>query len=59
MEIEETVVVTIDLPEGKDYEWFAEANVVGLSRRLDEAGRQQALCQMFQEWRRSHLRVVA
>lgn len=35
--------VIIDLPDGQDYSWFVELNYVGLSSRLDAAGRERAL----------------
>lgn len=37
-----TVIRTLDLPEGQDYALFPDANVVGLSSRLDDAGRERA-----------------
>lgn len=40
---DETVVTTIDLPEGKDYVTFDDLNIVGLSSRLDEDGRREVL----------------
>ena len=43
--VEETITLTIDLPEGQDYAWFADANVIGLARRLSPAEREHALAQ--------------
>jgi hypothetical protein len=40
---EETIVRTLDLPEGQEYLVFADANVVGLSSRLDEDRRREVL----------------
>lgn len=48
MPIQATEVV-IDLPEGQDYIWFDEFNIVGLSSRLDDAGRACALLRCREE----------
>lgn len=55
---ERTVVVTIPLAEGRDWAWLGDCNVLALSDRLDEAGRQRALVQVGVAWRRSFLHVV-
>lgn len=55
---EETVFRTLDLPEGRDWVWMPEANVVVLASRLDCAGRLRALDELQKWWKRKHLRVV-
>jgi hypothetical protein len=40
---DETIVRTMDLPDGQDSVIFADCNLVGLSSRLDDAGRQRVL----------------
>lgn len=40
---DETIVYTMDLPVGQDFVVFTDCNVVGLSSRLDDAGRERAL----------------
>lgn len=56
--VEETVIHILDLPAGQDWVWFADGNIIGLSRRLDEAGREAALCDLQATWRRSLIRVA-
>lgn len=58
MALEKTVVHTLDLPEGTDWVWFSDANMVGLSRRLDEEGRQRALRELCAKWRSSFIRAA-
>ena len=55
---EKTLIKTLDLPLGQDWEWFGDANIVGLSRHLDAAGRERALNEVQDHWRRSCLRIV-
>jgi hypothetical protein len=55
---EETVVRVLDLPDGQDWKWLGDANVVILSSRLDCAGRLRALDELQKHWRRAHLRLV-
>lgn len=43
--------VIIDLPEGQDYVWYEDLNIVGLASRLDPAGRERALQQFRREFR--------
>lgn len=57
--VEQTVVQVLDLPEGTDWVWFGDANIVGVARRLCPEGRDQALSDLQAEWRRSMIRVVA
>lgn len=55
---EHTVVVIITLPPGRDWAWLGDCNVLALSDRLNEAGRQAALVEVGAAWRRSFLYVV-
>lgn len=55
---EETLIVTVDLPSGRDWAWFADCNTVGLGAHLDAAGRERALTELQDEWRRAFVRVV-
>lgn len=55
---EDTVIHEMDLPPGKDWAWFPDANIVGLRRGLDPCGRIAALDDLYSHWRRQHLRVV-
>jgi hypothetical protein len=59
--VEDTVIHYLDnLPEGKDYHWFEELNIVGLSTRVQ--GNQEAICKALNdlqsEWRRAVLHAV-
>jgi hypothetical protein len=56
--VEETVQMVLDLPPGQDWRWMPDCNIVVLSSRLDEAGRQRALCDLQATWRRTLLRAV-
>lgn len=58
MEPEKTVVKVMRLPEGVDWQWHPDLNIVTLSDRLDEAGRMVALLDLQAQWRRSMIRVV-
>ena len=40
---EKTVIVTVNLPPGQNWVWFADCNMVGLAPHLDADGRWQAL----------------
>jgi hypothetical protein len=55
---EETKFVTMDLPEGQDFQWFGDLNVVALRTGLDCAGKQRALDELHRTWRRRHLSLV-
>lgn len=50
-------IVTMSLPHGQAYAWFPELNIVALSSGLDKDGRERALDELQQEWRRT-LRVA-
>lgn len=56
--VEDTVFRTIELPDGVDWAWYPDLNVVALSVRLDCEGRQRAVDELQVHWRRSHLRLV-
>jgi hypothetical protein len=60
--VEDTVIHYLEtLPEGKDYHWFEELNIVGLSARIK--GDQEAICKALNnlqsEWRRNVLHLVS
>lgn len=55
---EKTLIKTVSLPFGQDWALYSDANVVALSPRLDEAGRERALSEVADHWRRSCLRIV-
>ena len=55
---EQTVFHTSALPEGKDWVWHPDINLVELSDRLDCTGRAQAVIEVSRWWRRAHLKVV-
>lgn len=55
---EDTVIRTVELPEGLDYVWYGDANVLAFSSRLDCAGRMRAVDELQKQWRRAHLKVV-
>ena len=55
---EDTLIKTMPLPQGRDWEWFADANIVVLAPHLCPAQREQALTEVQAHWRRSCLRVL-
>lgn len=55
---EETIIKTMDLPEGDDWVLYPDLNVIVLASRLDCAGRVRAIDEIQREWRRRHLRLV-
>lgn len=55
---EETVFMTMSLPEGRDYVWMADCNTVVLSDRLDCDGKILAVQELQRQWARAHLSVV-
>ena len=57
---EETIFRAMDLPEdlGRDWEWFADLNVVGFRRGMDCDAKLHAIEDMQRHWRRAHLSVV-
>lgn len=55
---EDTKFVTLDLPDGREWAWYPDLNVVGLSSRLDCAGKLRAVDEMHKQWRRAHLSLV-
>lgn len=58
---EQTVFVEMDLPAdlGRDWEWFADLNIVGLRRGMCLDGRVRAVQNLSRQWQRAHLSVVA
>lgn len=55
---EETLVITVDLPPGQDWAWYADLNIVGLSSHLCTGGRERALFELQAAWRRRFVRIV-
>lgn len=55
---EKTKIETMQLPFGQPWAWYADLNVVALSSTLDERGRQRALDELQDQWRRTSLHVV-
>lgn len=55
---EDTVVKTLSLPHGRLWEWYPDANVIALSPCLDEAGREAAISEIQEQWRRQWIRIV-
>lgn len=55
---EMTKIETVPLPSGQDWQWYADANVIALSPELDAHGRERALDEVQDHWRRSCLHVV-
>ena len=55
---EHTLIKTMPLPQGRDWEWFADANIVVLAPHLCEEGRERALTEVQAHWRRSCIRVL-
>lgn len=45
-----TIVKISQLPQGQDYAWHPDINLVELADGLDEAGRQHALAQLQDSW---------
>lgn len=56
--VEKTVQMVLDLPEGRDWEWLPDCNILVLASRLDEAGRQRALSDLQATWRRQFIKAV-
>jgi hypothetical protein len=46
-------VVTMELPHGQEALWYPDLNVVALAPHLDAAGRERALDELHQRWRRA------
>lgn len=56
---EATIIKTQDeLPHGRDWVAYDDANVVVLASHLDGAGRDRALDEVAARWRRPRLRIV-
>lgn len=50
---EKTLLRTMVLPAGQDWVWYPDLNMVGLSDRLDEQGRREAVRAMQWWWQRA------
>lgn len=60
MSEETTQVVTMDLSStGRDWVWYDDLRIVALDVSLDEAGRDRALSEIHQLWRRKCLEAIA
>jgi hypothetical protein len=55
---ESTVIRVMSLPEGRDWVWFGDLNVIGVSDRLDEAGQMVAVLDLQSQWRKTMIEVV-
>lgn len=55
---EDTVVMVLDLPDGTDWEWLPDCNILALSSRLCAVERERAIDDLQATWRRSMLRLV-
>ena len=55
---EQTVFRMSDLPDGQDYVWHPDLNLVELRRGLDLEGKQAAVAALQKRWGREHLRLV-
>lgn len=54
-------VITMPLPNGRDWLWYSDLDIVVLAPHLDAAGRERALDELQAEWRRDtrrHLYAV-
>lgn len=49
---ETTVMVVMAMPEGRDWAWLADCNVLAVSDRLDVAGQERAISEAQDTWRR-------
>lgn len=58
MAVEETIIMPARLPDGQDWAWHPDLNIVEVSDRLDEAGVMVALCDLQAQWRRTMIRLV-
>lgn len=56
---EETVFVVADIPASPGCVMLTDCNTVVLSEHLDQAGRERAMAQWNDDWRRMALSVVA
>lgn len=55
---EKTVIRVMSLPEGRDWVYYGDLNVIGVSDRLDEAGQMVAVLDLQAEWRRTMVELV-
>jgi hypothetical protein len=56
---EETVVLIGWSPYGRNWTWHPEANVLVLSPCLSEAGRERAISELQDHWRKHCIRIVS
>lgn len=55
---EDTIIMPAQLPDGQDWAWHPDLNIVEVSDRLDDAGIMVALCDLQAQWRRTMIRLV-
>lgn len=58
MTVEDTIIIPARLPDGQDWAYHSDLNIVEVSDRLDEAGIMVALCDLQAQWRRNMVRLV-
>jgi hypothetical protein len=56
--IEKTIIKVMRLPEGEDWKYYGDLNVIAVSDQLDEAGQMVAILDLQAHWRRSMIHVV-
>lgn len=56
--MEETIIMPTRLPDGQDWAWHPDLNLVEISDRLDEVGIMVALSDLQAQWRRTMIRLV-
>ncbi|MGZ6776911.1 MAG: hypothetical protein ACXVGF_04510 [Blastococcus sp.] len=57
-ETEKTIVMVLDLPEGTDWRWLPDCNILAVSSRLCPAERERAIDDLQATWRRSLIHIV-
>lgn len=55
---EKTVLIVMDLPDGKEWAWLADCNVLAVSAALDGEGRERAITDCQATWRRQFIHSV-
>jgi hypothetical protein len=55
---EDTLIKTMALPNGRDWEWYGDLNLVVLAPHLCPAQREMALNEVQAHWRRSCIRIL-
>lgn len=56
---EKTVVMVLDLPEGTDWRWLPDCNILAVASRLCPAERERAIDDLQATWRRQFISVVS